>query len=453
MNRKIVYLLLLLFLLTSCNPIRDNNLKRKISKEASMNNIKIEEIESLDCSNLNIQNLNGISQLKSLKRLNLSNNEIKDISELSNLTNLTSLDLQNNQINDLSSLVNIPNLKSLYIRNNPIEDFSFINDIARNIKESDFILNGVFDSALEEIIKAEVGNIITEFNILSIKELDLLSTDVKSLKYLDEFENLEILKADSVVNIESVGNILGLRELYITNSNVEDINFLSNLKKLKTLDLSNNNISDITILGELTKLQYINLKSNNISDISSLKNLDLKEIYLKSNPIEEYSIIDKVLENAYKTDVYIAYFNDENLNNAILENLKINNAYISINKLNKLKRLDLSNKDIKNIGGIENLKSLIELDLSFNDIEDISYLKELKNLKILRLNNNNISNISFLAYIKNINLLDLSFNNIDSVESLLYLPNLKYLYLKGNNIDDNSIKEELKNKLEITDEW
>ncbi len=449
MNKKIILLVLVFLLLTGCTSITDKALLKRVNKESKMMNVPIDEIESLDCSNLNIQTLNGIRSLKSLKRINLSNNHIVDISELSYLEHLESVNLQNNQIVDITPLSDIMSLNTLYIRNNPIEKFASLD----HIKNGDMILNNSFDPILEQIIKEKVGDNITNFNILGIKELDLLGTEVRSLKYIDAFKNLEILRADYVTDLEDIKNLHNLKELYLRKSNITDLNILHNLVKLRRLDLSDNMLEDIQPIKNLKRLKYLNLQTNNISDVSALNDLALEEVYLKYNPIEDYSSADKMLENVFKTDVYIAYFNDENLNDAILDILKIKNTYISKTRLNKIKSIDLSNKEIESIGGIENLSSLIELDLSFNDIEDIQYVKDLKNLKILRLNNNNISDISPLSYLSNMELLDLSFNTISSVEALLFLPELKYLYIKGNIIDDNSIKEELKNKLEITDEW
>ncbi len=455
LNNRALYLsiMILVLILTSCSTIKDDKIVEKINEQILVDDTRMEELEILDCSNLEITDLSGLRRLKSLRSLNLSNNAITDLSELQYLKNLKVLDIQNNNIEDLSPLNGLDNLDTLYIKGNNIQSLDNLGPVLDNIVESDFVLDGSFDPELEKIVNKQIGDNITSFNIRKIKKLNLKGTKVRSLKHINEFSNLEVLKADNVTDFEYIKGLVNLRELQLTNSNVSELDILENMNNLKILDLSNNKIENIEQLSKFKKLKSLNLKYNNVSYVDPLANLNLEEIYLKSNPIEEYYPIDAVIEKAKKTDVYVVYFSDENLNNAIREELNVKSNYISLSKLKNIKRLDLSNKNISSIGGIETLSGIIELDLSFNKIKDIDNLKSLTNLKVLRLNNNKITNISTLAYLKDLKLLDLSSNKIKEVESLLFLPNLKYLYLKGNRIYNNSIKNELKAKLEITDEW
>lgn len=91
----------------------------------------------------------------------------------------------------------------------------------------------------------------------------------------------------------------------------------------------------------------------------------------------------------------IATFIDENFENVIREKLNINSKekeLILINNLTSINKLDLSSRNISNLGGIEYFIELEELDLSNNNITDIRILSKLKKLKVVNLKNNNISN-------------------------------------------------------------
>ena len=80
-------------------------------------------LKNLDLLNLDSNNINDISPLASLTNLVdlfLSSNQIKDISPLASLTNLDDLHLLSNQINDISPLLSLTNLTSLYLEDNPL---------------------------------------------------------------------------------------------------------------------------------------------------------------------------------------------------------------------------------------------------------------------------------------------------------------------------------------------
>lgn len=89
----------------------------------------------------------------------------------------------------------------------------------------------------------------------------------------------------------------------------------------------------------------------------------------------------------------IATFIDEHMENYIRELLgrpKDTNKWIFIKDLINIKELDLSNKDIKNISGIEYFINLISLNIRHNSISNIGILKSLKNLDYIDMRNNPI---------------------------------------------------------------
>lgn len=131
-----------------------------------------------------------------------------------------------------------------------------------------------------------------------------------------------------------------------------------------------------------------------------------------------------------------------------------------------IKELNVHNKNIKSLKGIEYLKNITKLDISDNNIKDISYLKELDSLELLNLYNNNIedispinnmkklkdinlskNNVKDISYLKDLNLhhLDLRDNKIENIEVLRNKISLQHLYLANNSIKDFSPISNLKN--------
>ena len=82
------------------------------------------EMEEIDLSGYEIENLDGIEHCKYVENLDLSNNKISDITGVVNLVNIEELYLQENQIGLIDVLYNLRNLRILDISGNDINDIS-----------------------------------------------------------------------------------------------------------------------------------------------------------------------------------------------------------------------------------------------------------------------------------------------------------------------------------------
>ena len=142
---------------------------------------------------------------------------------------------------------------------------------------------------------------------------------------------------------------------------------------------------------------------------------------------------------------------DPNLAAAIRE--KIGDA-ITTHTMLDLMALDVRNRGIKNLTGLEhahNLKALNlggeyiagEGDVNSNVITDLSPLSALTQLNSLSLSNTGISNISVLAGLTQLQSLELGGNVISDVSALAALTQLNKLRLSGNIISDISPLAEL----------
>ncbi|EQB9794289.1 leucine-rich repeat domain-containing protein, partial [Clostridium botulinum] len=188
----------------------------------------------------------------------------------------------------------------------------------------------------------------------------------------------------------------------------------------------------------------------------------------KSIPSDKNKNLKETVKMNFYIDGYIE-FEDKNLEEEVR---KVANPKdrpkgpLTYMDVSGIKELNVHNKNIKSLKGIEYLKNLTKLDISDNNIKDISYLKGLDSLELLNLYNNNIEDISpinnmeklkdinlsknkvkDISYLKDLNLhhLDLRDNKIENIEVLKDKTSLQHLYLANNSIKDFLPISNLKN--------
>ena len=104
----------------------DDNFRKYVSEkidkngDAKLSNAEINDIESIDCSDCNIQNLKGIEYFYNLKELNCCSNELSNL-DVSNNTNLTHLHCAENNLSSLN-VCNNSSLEYLRCSNNKLTD-------------------------------------------------------------------------------------------------------------------------------------------------------------------------------------------------------------------------------------------------------------------------------------------------------------------------------------------
>ena len=149
-----------------------------------------------------------------------------------------------------------------------------------------------------------------------------------------------------------------------------------------------------------------------------------------------------------------AEFVDANLATQVRNKLGLSTVGGDVTLLNipqeslaRLTKLEISDKEITNITGLEHATQLEELDLSYNQISDISPLARLLELSDLNLRRNQIGDISPLAELPSLRWLSLSSNQISDVTPLTTfksVDSLRYLFLTENPITDTSPVRKLK---------
>ena len=112
--------------------------------------------------------------------------------------------------------------------------------------------------------------------------------------------------------------------------------------------------------------------------------------------------------------------------------------------LTRLTVLNLSDCGLSDVSFLSGFTQLDQLYLWDNSISDVSPLAELKKLTWLMLDGNSISDVSPFAELKQLTGLGLGWNNISDVSPLTALKQLDQLYLWDNSISDVSPLAELK---------
>ncbi|NFB58150.1 DUF5050 domain-containing protein [Clostridium botulinum] len=188
----------------------------------------------------------------------------------------------------------------------------------------------------------------------------------------------------------------------------------------------------------------------------------------KSIPSDKNKNLKETVKMNFYIDGYIE-FEDKNLEEEVRKAANPKDrpkGPLTYMDVSGIKELNVHNKNIKSLKGIEYLKNITKLDISDNNIKDISYLKELDSLELLNLYNNNIedifpinnmkklkdinlskNNVKDISYLKDLNLhhLDLRDNKIENIGVLRNKISLQHLYLANNSIKDFSPISNLKN--------
>ncbi len=129
---------------------------------------------------------------------------------------------------------------------------------------------------------------------------------------------------------------------------------------------------------------------------------------------------------------------DENLEEAIRDQLGIPTGDITEEDMEGLTYLTASHEDIEELTGLEYAVNLERLSFWSNEISDINALSGLENLEVLRLSDNEISNLSALSGLENLQELELNNNVISELSELSGLESLEVLKLSDNEISELS---------------
>ena len=135
----------------------------------------------------------------------------------------------------------------------------------------------------------------------------------------------------------------------------------------------------------------------------------------------------------------VVHIPDPNLRAAIAEALGKNpNAPITAEEMERLKELDVPDRGIHDLTGLQFATNLSRLYLRDNQISDLSPIAGLINLKALGFPDNNVSDLSPIAGLSNLEWLYCARNNASDLSAFMGLTNLEYVSFSSNNVSDLS---------------
>lgn len=378
-----------------------------------------------------------------LDSLDVHGKGVFDITGLAFATNLRELHLGRNPITDLRPLANLTKLKNLHI-----------GDIS--LPMANFDLHPLTNlTNLERLILHRSGVL-----------------DLTPLSGLTKLRTLSI-EGNPITDLRPLYR-LNLRELDASHCPLIDLRQLARLTSLEYICLEYNGISDIRPLSGLTNLHILDIRYNDIEDIHPLSGLTaLRTLWVQGNPITDFTPIpklkltdfkyDAIQQMAQKTNFAEAWMPDAALRIAVRGEIGLlPNVPLTKEKMLQLQELNISDKGIHNIRGLEFATNLRELNLSRNSITDLYPLTTLMNLKNLHISgmtpntpnfdlhaltnlinlerlwlaNSKVSDIRPLAALKRLHILDISGNAIGDISPLAGLVALRTLQVQGNPITD-----------------
>ncbi len=380
-----------------------------------------------------ISDISSVSDLSNLSLLRIADNNISDISAIAGLTNISSLEIYANEITDISPLTGLTNVAWLSMYGNPVTDLSPL----ANLKRMDAMRVSVEEpgdlSPLAELTDLRVlyywgsGNPVPDLtpliNLPKLITIDIrgVSTgDLSPLAKVDTLERFEFWgSGENLPDLSPLAEAKNLKELWVINCGITDLTFLQNFTGLERLNLDTNNISDVSPLAVLTNLKWLKLTNNSITDFTPLTEL------------------------AQNTNIIAGSVNipDRNLRAAIAEALGKDGTGvipITFEEMATLTTLRASNRDIKDLTGIEHATNLEELWISKNPVSDISPLSKLTNLVGLGAWETPISDLSPLAGLTKLRWLEFPNAPISDLSPLAGITSLKRLNLYQCDVEDIS---------------
>ncbi len=245
-------------------------------------------------------------------------------------------------------------------------------------------------------------------NISGLKITDGTMNQISTLSYLEAF----IARGCELDNLSDGGtatlrNATNLRLIDLTDNNFTSLDsvFAQGVKygKLREVYLSDNKLTDINALSRAPLMNYLSLSNNGLTTEGSA--------CVANYPLLTYlSLADNHIDS--------------------VEHLS---------SLKNLKELRLQNNNISNVNSLRKLINLEALYLGNNDITDVGFLNTLTVLQVLYVNDNNISDISALTELSKLEAINVNNNKISTLSVLNnYKEALKEIYAENNKLTDFS---------------
>ena len=404
---------------------------------------EVNQVVALRVPSAGITSLDGIELFKNITLLEAKENQLTTV-HLESLTKLKQIDLTGNQLKgvlDFKKLVELEPANTKIFRggsNSAVQKVEVISESVANALNNSEGTNKYtagevsayidFDPVVLGILTANSSIDANSDGKITVREaeryegaIDITNADVKSLKGLENFKNISVLKVSapegSTLTLTdkkfSLANLTKLTTLEVHRTNLEElqINNLPELKalysnggtlktvsitqtpKLETLFLERNNLTSIpaTFFVGLNKLKALNLMGNDISGDINLTPIETSLVGDVANNIQIMKVCRTcakstaeatALNSADGTVVYKSNTNDT-------DNTVINIADSRLRSLVSgiLRRIDWTTYNRRPVDGpytqsdIDKITTL-EIDNNVTNLAGLEYFRKLKKLTL-----------------------------------------------------------------------
>lgn len=264
---------------------------------------------------------------------------------------------------------------------------------------------------------------LSEDNYLSFYFDESIVTDLSPLNGLNNIVNLHCEACDESA-VASIPPIEKLRTLSLLGGHLETFPNIEKFKNLKNLVLSTNSISQVKMSNVLRNLERIEFEQTQIDDLSFLTELKrlkaLDIVYPVKNTLQTLPMLPNL----------------EKLNTSAIGTLD----YSFLENAPNIIELRFIGNDVKDLRTVPLSKSLKRLTLIQNSISSISKGDLPKDLEHLDLSNNPIRNFNALTELKKLFSFSINYSDFKEWSALdPILPQLEELSLWSTLISENEI--------------
>ncbi len=342
-------------------------------------------LTELDASQRGVADLRGIEECRSLSTLKLAGNQIRDVTPLAALGTLRKLDLSSNPLGSIEPLSGLALLREL--------------DLSRT---------GI------------AGCPAPLARLTSLTALSLAGNridDVTALSAMTSLASLD-LSGNRIVDIGPLRPILGLIPL-----ERPELALSCFTTAVRDLRLGSNEIADVSVL-EGTSVQRLDLSNNQVENAGPLRGMScLLSADLSGNRIAslpEFQDCPKL----YSVNLARNLITGVTLRRTALASL--GTLCLRGNRISRLRV----------VGGLRDPSRLRVLDLSANDLREVADLALLPELTMLLVSDNAIQDLVPLSNLRSLQYLDLSRNAVMDIGPICHLGGLEMLWLRGNPIEE-----------------
>ncbi|KAB5541946.1 hypothetical protein PHYPO_G00085810 [Pangasianodon hypophthalmus] len=193
----------------------------------------------------------------------------------------------------------------------------------------------------------------------------------------------------SLKNVSILSNYIHLQKLELPNNKIKDLSCVSHMPYLIVLDVSHNEISDFFGFQPPKNLKEVDFSHNHISSMKDLSAYTcLRKLILDYNSISEIRGLEKCSSLTHLSMEHNKILRISGLRNLPLRQLYLKGNLIkrteNLQTLRTLQILDLSSNRIQSLSGLQDLHLLANINLESNMVGEIKECTHLQYLLLLR---------------------------------------------------------------------